>query len=180
MAALVGNIPVDQLVEALLGPALWRRINLAGEDRHRNRDLADLDGIGRAAAALRRISRGTRGRGSRVGQPVQADRVQNLVAAEDRFGITLAVAPFGELLVIERRHGGRGIREPVPEEQLGTVIRPFVRLGSGPNAVEGLGVGLATASNLAHTLSGSLSLSNRAGGGLKARIRLPGYQNACP
>ncbi|WP_291549043.1 HAMP domain-containing sensor histidine kinase [Bosea sp. (in: a-proteobacteria)] len=67
----------------------------------------------------------------------------------------------------------------LPEEHLRTVIRPFVRLGSGSNVAEGLGLGLATASNLAHALSGSLSLSNREGGGLKAELRLPGYRQPC-
>lgn len=67
----------------------------------------------------------------------------------------------------------------LPEEHLRAAIRPFVRLGSGSNVKEGLGLGLATASNLAHALSGSLSLSNREGGGLKAELRLPGYRQPC-
>lgn len=61
------------------------------------------------------------------------------------------------------------------EDQLLTVVRPFVRLESDSNTAEGLGLGLATASNLARALGGSLSLSNREGGGLTAELRLPAY-----
>lgn len=59
----------------------------------------------------------------------------------------------------------------IPPEKLAVAIRPFFRLARG--TTPGLGLGLAIAENLAGALNGSLALHNRAGGGLRAEMRLP-------
>jgi len=61
----------------------------------------------------------------------------------------------------------------IPDDQLAAVMKPFFRLRRDKLAARGLGLGLATANNLAHSLSGSLALRNRQGGGLRAELRLP-------
>lgn len=62
----------------------------------------------------------------------------------------------------------------IPEERLGEVLRPFVRLESSRSRESGgTGLGLAIASNLVGAQGGRLELANRAGGGLDAMIVLP-------
>jgi len=61
----------------------------------------------------------------------------------------------------------------IPDEQLADVMKPFFRIRRDKIPAQGLGLGLAIANNLAYTLSGSLALRNREGGGLSAELRLP-------
>ena len=64
----------------------------------------------------------------------------------------------------------------IPSEKLQSVLQPFVRLEeSRSRETGGSGLGLAIAQQLATALGGSLTLSNRAGGGLQAQLTLPGY-----
>jgi len=61
----------------------------------------------------------------------------------------------------------------IPEDKLETVLQPFVRLeGSRNRETGGTGLGLAIAHQLAAAVGGSLTLHNREGGGLVARIRI--------
>lgn len=63
----------------------------------------------------------------------------------------------------------------IPDAELHTVLLPFRRLeGSRNRETGGTGLGLAIAHQLTLALRGALTLSNRDGGGLEARLSLPG------
>ena len=82
-------------------------------------------------------------------------------------------------LLIQRDKTGLSIkvmdRGPgIAEEELAQVMEPFYRVENSRNrSTGGTGLGLAIAQQLAMALGGSLSLSNREGGGLCAELRLP-------
>jgi signal transduction histidine kinase len=57
------------------------------------------------------------------------------------------------------------------------VFDPFVRLeGSRNPGTGGTGLGLSIARNLAQSMGGEVTLRNREGGGLEARLSLPRRQ----
>jgi len=61
-------------------------------------------------------------------------------------------------------------------DELNEVLKPFYRVESSRNRdTGGTGLGLAIAQQLAIALGGSLSLSNREGGGLCAELILPAH-----
>jgi signal transduction histidine kinase len=61
----------------------------------------------------------------------------------------------------------------IPPESLETVFEPFVRLeGSRNRQTGGTGLGLAIARQLALAMDATLTLHNRVGGGLEARLTL--------
>ncbi|MGV8918176.1 MAG: ATP-binding protein [Pseudomonas sp.] len=61
----------------------------------------------------------------------------------------------------------------IAEEELAQVVKPFYRVENSRNRnTGGTGLGLAIAQQLASALGGSLSLSNRPGGGLCAELQL--------
>ena len=62
----------------------------------------------------------------------------------------------------------------IAEEELAHVMEPFYRVENSRNrSTGGTGLGLAIAQQLALALGGSLTLSNREGGGLCAELKLP-------
>ena len=62
----------------------------------------------------------------------------------------------------------------IAEAQLAQVMQPFYRVENSRNRdTGGTGLGLAIAQQLAMALGGSLTLSNREGGGLCAELKLP-------
>ncbi|KAI2674700.1 HAMP domain-containing sensor histidine kinase [Pseudomonas sp. TNT3] len=62
----------------------------------------------------------------------------------------------------------------IAEAELAHVLEPFYRVENSRNrSTGGTGLGLAIAQQLALALGGSLTLSNREGGGLCAELRLP-------
>jgi signal transduction histidine kinase len=62
----------------------------------------------------------------------------------------------------------------IAEEELAQVMQPFYRVENSRNrSTGGTGLGLAIAQQLATALGGSLTLSNREGGGLCAELKLP-------
>lgn len=62
----------------------------------------------------------------------------------------------------------------IAEEQLAQVMEPFYRVENSRNrSTGGTGLGLAIAQQLALAIGGSLTLSNREGGGLCAELKLP-------
>ena len=83
----------------------------------------------------------------------------------------LACTADGDSLVITVSDRGPGI----PEEELEKVFEPFHRLEASRNReTGGTGLGLAIARQLEQALGASLTLHNRPGGGLEARLVLPG------
>jgi signal transduction histidine kinase len=76
----------------------------------------------------------------------------------------------GAALIIRVSDEGPGI----PEESLERVFEPFCRLESSRNReTGGTGLGLTIARDIAQAHGGSLTLRNRAEGGLTAELRLP-------
>ncbi|MHC6225049.1 sensor histidine kinase [Pseudomonas sp. X10] len=61
----------------------------------------------------------------------------------------------------------------IPAEELDEVLKPFYRVESSRNrSTGGTGLGLAIAQQLTQVIGGTLTLSNRSGGGLCAQIEL--------
>jgi signal transduction histidine kinase len=76
----------------------------------------------------------------------------------------------GTHAVVRICDGGPGI----PEDQLAAVLDPFVRLESSRSReTGGTGLGLAIARNIAERHGGTLTLRNRAEGGLEATLMVP-------
>ncbi|MDD2056672.1 HAMP domain-containing histidine kinase [Pseudomonas sp. GD03860] len=62
----------------------------------------------------------------------------------------------------------------IPAEELDEVLKPFYRVeGSRNRTTGGTGLGLAIAQQLTQAIGGTLTLSNRPGGGLCAQVELP-------
>ncbi|MDB5851541.1 MAG: sensor histidine kinase [Rhodoferax sp.] len=62
----------------------------------------------------------------------------------------------------------------IPDAELEAVLQPFYRVENSRNRdTGGTGLGLAIAQQLAAAIGGRLSLANREGGGLAARLELP-------
>lgn len=112
-----------------------------------------------------------------VGHPVvtrpQALRriVGNLIDNALKYGgdANLSVVRGDEGIDIVVTDHGPGI----PEDKLEAVFAPFVRLETSRNRhTGGTGLGLAIAKQLAQAMDARLTLRNRDGGGLEARLRL--------
>jgi signal transduction histidine kinase len=98
--------------------------------------------------------------------------VGNLLSNATKFGgaAQLIVTAQAQALHIDVCDGGPGI----PPDQLQAVLQPFYRLDSSRNRDSGgTGLGLAIAQQLSLAIGGHLQLSNRAEGGLQARLTLP-------
>ncbi|MEM8853711.1 MAG: ATP-binding protein [Pseudomonadota bacterium] len=98
--------------------------------------------------------------------------VANLVANASVHADTVAVSAHmdGDVFAICVDDDGPG----VPDDQLESVFRPFVRLDTGRNQnVGGTGLGLTIARDLARRQGGDITLSRSPLGGLRATIRLP-------
>jgi len=85
-------------------------------------------------------------------------------------------------LKVESKNGSLSVtvmdRGPgIAEEALAHVMEPFYRVENSRNrSTGGTGLGLAIAQQLAQAIGGSLTLSNREGGGLCAELRLPAQE----
>lgn len=101
--------------------------------------------------------------------------VDNLLGNALRYGrrARVAIVPLGAQVELTVDDDGPGI----PPEQIELAFQPWVRLGAAgqgaPAARAGQGLGLAIARDLAERDGGSLTLANRAEGGLRARLVLP-------
>lgn len=108
-----------------------------------------------------------------AGRPSLLKRaIANLVDNAIRYGdrATVRVRDDGESVFVEIDDEGPGI----PEAALATVFEPFARLEASRNREKGgSGLGLALARAIVRDHGGELTLANRAGGGLRATIRLP-------
>ena len=111
------------------------------------------------------------------GKPLALKRcLGNLVDNALQYGehATIAVSESDEQLTIRVLDNGPGI----PEAELDRVFEPFYRLESSRNrATGGTGLGLSIARDVAQAHGGSLTLANREGGGLEARLVLPRLQS---
>lgn len=100
--------------------------------------------------------------------------VANLIDNALKFGCEVEVKIAREDTAIAMSVLDRG--PGIPSEKLQSVLQPFVRLEeSRSRETGGSGLGLAIAQQLATALGGSLTLSNRTGGGLQAQLSLPGH-----
>ncbi|VVD68567.1 Osmolarity sensor protein EnvZ [Pandoraea pneumonica] len=122
--------------------------------------------------------------------------VQNLVDNAVRYAggcrLSANLSPLGTHLEVVVEDRGPGI----PEAELSAAVEPFVRAGGGRrgassgveaasfgpdspesaegvDGVDGVGLGLAIARTIAQAHDGTLMLSNRPGGGLRAVLSLP-------
>jgi signal transduction histidine kinase len=96
----------------------------------------------------------------------------NLVANAIRYGggAEIAIRDLPDAVEVTVDDSGPGI----PEDRLQDVFRPFVRLEQSRNRDSGgAGLGLAIARSVALAHGGSIALSNRKEGGLRALVRLP-------
>ncbi len=127
-------------------------------------DLADLghDAVFEAATAVVYACR-----------PVALKRaLRNLVENAATYGgrARVGLAETGHDIVITVDDDGPGI----PEADLEGVFKPFVRLeASRSHDTGGIGLGLAIARSIVRGHGGDIGLENRAGGGLRATVRLP-------
>ncbi len=103
--------------------------------------------------------------------------VTNLIDNALKFGreVEVDIGQDAGKIVVSVLDRGPGI----PLEKLQSVMQPFVRLEeSRSRDTGGSGLGLAIAGQLAATLNGTLTLSNRTGGGLQAQLSLPQRETA--
>lgn len=110
------------------------------------------------------------------GKPLALKRcLGNLVNNALQYGehATIAITDSAEELTIRVLDDGPGI----PDAELERVFEPFYRLESSRNReTGGTGLGLSIARDIAQAHSGSLTLANRSGGGLEAKLVLPRLQ----
>ena len=107
-------------------------------------------------------------------RPVALKRaLRNLVENAVRYGRGAALSVVRQdegAVVFTVDDEGPGL----PPERLEEAFEPFVRIEPSRSAeTGGLGLGLAIARSIAKAHGGSLVLSNRPGGGLRAELRLP-------
>jgi signal transduction histidine kinase len=106
-------------------------------------------------------------------RPVLARRVfSNLIGNAVTYGgnARISLRQAGRRIEIEIADDGPGI----PEAELQMVLQPFHRLEKSRNrATGGVGLGLTIASRFIRAEGGTLTLSNRPEGGLRALVTLP-------
>jgi two-component system osmolarity sensor histidine kinase EnvZ len=99
--------------------------------------------------------------------------VENAVRYGDGKEIEVRQSSDGDLhdTIIEIRDRGPGI----PERELNAVFQPFYRLEhSRSSKTGGSGLGLSIVRQLAHTNGWRVELVSRRGGGMVARVHIPG------
>lgn len=111
-------------------------------------------------------------------RPVALRRaLRNLVDNAVRYGgvARVTVTAEGDAAVLTVADDGPGL----PADRIEDAFQPFVRLEPSRNSeTGGIGLGLAIARSIVRAHGGTLTLANRAGGGLVATMRLPGPAKA--
>lgn len=105
--------------------------------------------------------------------------VTNLIENAIHYGedVRVSLTDKSDSILLRVEDNGPGI----PEESLSDVLAPFVRLDAARSRnTKGLGLGLAIVSQMVEREAGTLSLSNRAEGGLCAEIALRRSGSAKP
>ncbi|PLP60363.1 two-component sensor histidine kinase [Mesorhizobium loti] len=128
---------------------------------------ADLADLGRDVAFLEADRAPYRCRPGALGRAIR-NLVENAVRYGMRARVSVAAQPDELCIVVE--DDGPGIASADMER----VFKPFVRLeGSRSRETGGTGLGLSIARTIARSHGGDVVLTNRAGSGLQATIRLP-------
>ncbi len=106
-------------------------------------------------------------------RPVSLRRaLNNLIENALKYGGTAEVHLTGQNTSIEICIDDNG--PGIPEDKLTEVFTPFFRLDKSRSGnIGGTGLGLSVALTIAHAHGGELTLINRPGGGLRARLVLP-------
>lgn len=86
----------------------------------------------------------------------------------DEGRVQVSLRTTGAYAELSVRDWGSG----VPEDELGTLFRPFFRGSNAPRA-EGHGLGLAIVDRIVRAHKGTAEASNADGGGLEVKVRLP-------
>ena len=161
---------LQELTEAVLSAARG-----TGGEVKRNVDLAalieslcaDLDDLGEPVKWKAHTSAPLSCRPNEIRRAVR-NLVENAVSYGGNASVELAQNGDGYEIVVE--DDGPGI----PEAEQRRVFEPFVRLESSRNEdTGGTGLGLTLVKAIAEGHGGGVTLENRAGGGLRARLRLP-------
>src|SRR6266436_5296476 len=111
MSAVGGFVPIEESRIDPLAPQSRRLEHFARENAHGDRQIEPLRReIGREA--LKVEARGGRGR---VGEPIERDVVEHLVARDFPLRFVVAVGPLAELFVDPRRLAGGRVRQRVTD-----------------------------------------------------------------
>src|SRR5882672_8069257 len=111
MSAMGGFVPIEESRIDPLTPQSRRLEHFARENAHGDRQIEPLRReIGREA--LKVEARGGRGR---VGEPIERDVVEHLVARDFPLRFVVAVGPLAELFVDPRRLAGGRVRQRVTD-----------------------------------------------------------------
>lgn len=108
------------------------------------------------------------------GSPIAIKRaITNLVVNAVRYGngwvkVTTGMTVDNKLAWVTIEDNGPGIEE----SQIGRLFEPFTR-GDTARGSEGTGLGLAIVKRIISQHHGSVSITNRSGGGLKAQVSFP-------
>ena len=99
--------------------------------------------------------------------------ISNLVVNAIRYGngwvsITTGMSADGKQVWVSVEDNGPGIRQ----DQIAKLLEPFTR-GDTARGSEGTGLGLAIVKRIANQHNGTISVSNRSEGGVRALLRLP-------
>ena len=154
------------------------------DDREPLRSIDIRALVGALAADSEELSQPVQVRGEPVGsffgKPEGLKRcLQNLLDNATRYGrdVELQIEDSADALTLYVRDRGPGI----PERELERVFEPFYRVEASRNpSTGGSGLGLSIARNLAQSMGGDVTLRNREGGGLEAKVVLPRAGAAVP
>lgn len=99
--------------------------------------------------------------------------ISNLVVNAIRYGngwvsITTGMSADGQQVWVSVEDNGPGIQQ----DQIAKLLEPFTR-GDTARGSEGTGLGLAIVKRIANQHNGTISVSNRSEGGVRALLRLP-------
>src|SRR6202030_813057 len=111
MSAVGGFVPIEESRIDPLAPQSRRQKQFAGENAHGDRQIQPLRReIGRQTLIVE--ARGVRGR---VGEPIERDVVEHLVARDFPLRFVVAVGPLAEFFVDPRRLAGGRVRQRVTD-----------------------------------------------------------------